>query len=64
MSDILLLEEVSELTRLPKATLRFYRHRGHGGPRSFLLGSRVCYKRADVLDWIEGQYQAEARRSA
>ena len=30
--DILLLEEVSEMTRLPRATLRFYRHRGDGGP--------------------------------
>ena len=32
VDDILLLEEVAELTRLPQATLRFYRHRGYGGP--------------------------------
>ena len=59
LNEILLIEEVSEMTRLPPATLRFYRHRHHGGPRSFKLGNRVCYKRADVLDWIDQQYNAD-----
>jgi predicted DNA-binding transcriptional regulator AlpA len=59
MHDFLLLEEVSELTRLPLATLRYYRHSGQGGPKSFKLGNRVAYKRSDVLDWIEQQYNAE-----
>jgi hypothetical protein len=40
-NEILLLEEVAEMTRLPRATLRFYRHRGEGGPRSFKIGNRV-----------------------
>lgn len=60
LSEILLMEEVSDLTRLPLATLRFYRHRGQGGPKSFKLGNRVCYKRADVMQWIQDQYDAEA----
>ena len=58
--DILLLEEVSEMTRLPRATLRFYRHRGDGGPRSFKLGNRVVYRRADVEQWIEQEYNNDA----
>jgi predicted DNA-binding transcriptional regulator AlpA len=29
------------------------------GPRSFLLGKRVAYKRSDVLQWIESQYAAD-----
>ena len=58
MSDLLLQKEVAEKTRLPLSTLRYYRHAGKG-PRSFLLGSRVVYKRADVETWIEQQYQAE-----
>jgi predicted DNA-binding transcriptional regulator AlpA len=58
LAEILLMEEVSELTRLPLPTLRFYRHAGKG-PRSFKLGNRVAYKRSDVLDWIEQQYNAE-----
>jgi len=61
LSDILLLEEVAEMTRLPRATLRFYRHRGYGGPKSFRIGNRVCYKRAEVEAWIEQQYSESAR---
>jgi predicted DNA-binding transcriptional regulator AlpA len=52
------------MTRLPRATLRFYRHRGEGGPRSFKLGNRVVYKRADVLKWIEAQYNDTAGQRA
>jgi excisionase family DNA binding protein len=62
MSELLLIEEVAELTRLPLSTLRFYRHVGKGGPKSFKLGNRVAYKRSDVLEWIESQYQAEGAR--
>jgi hypothetical protein len=66
MSDLLLLAEVAEMTRLPKATLRFYRHRGYGGPKSFLLGSRVVYRRADVEQYIRDAYAKadEAGKSA
>jgi excisionase family DNA binding protein len=62
LSELLLIEEVAELTRLPLSTLRFYRHVGEGGPKSFKLGNRVAYKRADVEQWIESQYQAEGAR--
>jgi predicted DNA-binding transcriptional regulator AlpA len=61
MSDILLLEEVSDLTRIPKPTLRFYRHRGEGGPKSFKIGNRVCYMRADVEEFIQQQYAKTGR---
>jgi predicted DNA-binding transcriptional regulator AlpA len=59
--EILLLEEVAEMTRLPRATLRFYRHRGAGGPPSFKLGSRVVYRRADVESWIEARFAESVR---
>ena len=62
MSELLLIEEVAELTRLPLSTLRFYRHAGKGGPKSFKLGNRVAYKRSDAEAWIESQYQAEGVR--
>ena len=61
LAEILLMPEVSELTRIPLSTLRFYRHSGQG-PRSFPLGGRVVYKRADVEAWIESRYQAEGAR--
>jgi predicted DNA-binding transcriptional regulator AlpA len=54
-TEILLMPEVSELTRIPLSTLRFYRHSGQG-PRSFLLGGRVAYKRSDVEQWIAAEY--------
>jgi predicted DNA-binding transcriptional regulator AlpA len=59
-AEILLMEEVSELTRIPLSTLRFYRH-SNQGPRSFKLGGRIAYKRGDVLDWIETRYAESAR---
>jgi predicted DNA-binding transcriptional regulator AlpA len=61
-TQILLMEEVSELTRIPLSTLRFYRHSGQGqGPKSFKLGGRVCYKRSDVPDWMETRYAESVR---
>ena len=55
---ILNTTEVSTLTRVPIATLRWWRHQGIG-PRSFKLGPRkVMYKESDVLAWLEHQYDA------
>jgi len=51
------------MTRIPVPSLRFYRHNGTG-PRSFRLGNRIVYKRADVEAWIEERYNADAQRSA
>lgn len=49
-------KQVSELTGVPEGTLRFYRHRQSGGPRSFALTPRsIRYAREDVLAWIESQ---------
>jgi excisionase family DNA binding protein len=64
MSELLLIEEVAELTRLPLSTLRFYRHAGKGGPKSFKLGNRVAYKRSDVEAWVEAQYNDTAGQRA
>jgi prophage regulatory protein len=53
-------KEVSAKTRLPEETLRYYRHAGNKGPRSFTLGGRrVLYALTDVEAWI-----AEARNGA
>lgn len=62
MSDKLLtITEVAELTRLPEATLRWFRHEGTKGPKSAKLGRRVVYREADVLAWIENAFSDEAR---
>lgn len=60
MNDKLLtLAEVAELTRLPEATLRWFRHCGKG-PKSGKLGRRVMYRQADVTEWINAQFKGEA----
>ncbi|QCX28078.1 helix-turn-helix transcriptional regulator [Nocardioides jishulii] len=53
---LLRLPEVSEMTGIPAATLRFWRHQGTG-PRSTKLGRRVVYREADVIAWIDEQFE-------
>jgi predicted DNA-binding transcriptional regulator AlpA len=38
------------------ATLRYWRCLGDSGPKSFKLGRRVLYHRADVERWIAEAY--------
>lgn len=57
MNELLTLEEVAEITRIPVTTLRWYRATGQGGPKSGKLGRRVLYRRSDVLEWIENAFQ-------
>jgi predicted DNA-binding transcriptional regulator AlpA len=57
MDEIWLLEETSQHTHVPKATLRYWRQIGEG-PKSFRIGGRVAYKRSDIEAWIEKQYAA------
>lgn len=57
MSTLKTTAEVSERTRVPQETLRYWRHRGQG-PRSFKLGRRVVYDEADVEQWIREQRTA------
>lgn len=54
------MSEVSEMTRIPVATLRYYRHLANKGPRSALLGGRVMYREQDVIAWINEQFEKEA----
>jgi len=55
--DLLLLEEISELTRVPVNTLRYLRQNGQG-PKMFKVVGRVVARRKDVADWI-AQYEQE-----
>lgn len=52
--------EVSALTSVTQSTLRYWRHCNEGPP-SFVLGRRVVYRRAAVLEWIQQQEQATRR---
>ncbi|PTU55394.1 DNA-binding protein [Sphaerisporangium cinnabarinum] len=57
---------VSEMTGVSEGTLRWWRHKGDRGPKSFVLGERrvVVYKESDVLAWIEERYQASQKEPA
>ena len=58
---ILTLAEVSERTRVPLATLRFWRSMEPGkGPKTFKIGGRVVAKASDVDAWIDAQYEVSA----
>ena len=57
---LLKMSEVSELTGIPEATLRFWRHVGVYGPPSAKLGRRVCYREADVVAWVDAQFEVGA----
>ncbi|MGI9084433.1 MAG: helix-turn-helix domain-containing protein [Aeromicrobium sp.] len=44
--------EVADFLRTSPETVRYWRHIGKG-PRSFKVGRRVLYDRADVAAWLE-----------
>ena len=58
MTRPLKIPEVSAMTGIPEATLRWYRHAGVGGPPNFKLGRRVMYLETDVLAWMQQEYEA------
>lgn len=55
---LMTLEEVSEMTRIPVNTLRFYRHKG-SGPKFALIGGRLMAKRETVEAWVDAAFDAE-----
>jgi hypothetical protein len=69
LSKYLSTPEVAELTGIPAATLRYWRH-ADIGPASFTLGGapgrrgRVVYRREEVERWITEQEQATRRGGA
>jgi predicted DNA-binding transcriptional regulator AlpA len=57
VDQILNTSEVSRITNVPVATLRWWRHQGMG-PRSFKLGPRkVMYRESDVQTWLGSAVQ-------
>ena len=54
------MAEVSEITRAPIETLRYWRAQGTG-PECFKLGRRIVYPEAAVTAWID---ELRAKRPA
>lgn len=57
------ITEVAEMTGVPVATLRYWRHLGTG-PESAKLGRAIVYRREVVEAWIDEQFAAAHRESA
>lgn len=61
MSTFLLgYAEVSSFTGIPVNTLKDWRGKGKG-PRSAVIGGHVRYRHADVLDWINEQFEKSSK---
>ncbi|MFT8180071.1 helix-turn-helix transcriptional regulator [Mycobacteroides chelonae] len=58
--EIIGVELAAEITGLPPATLRYYRHMGRG-PASFKIGRRVVYRRSELERWLAEQEAATTR---
>ena len=61
--DLLIASEVAAITRIPEATLAYWRANDRG-PRSFKLQHRVVYRRVAVEAWISEQEALSARGGA
>lgn len=55
------MAEVSEMTRIPVNTLRYYRAVSNKGPRFALIGGRLMAREQDVIAWINEQFEQEAK---
>ncbi len=49
--ELLTIQEVADVVRVPVATLRYWRHLGTG-PRGFRIGRSVRYWRTEVHTWL------------
>ncbi len=54
-------QAASEYVSVPVATLRWFRHMGDRGPRSYRLGRRVFYDRSDLDAWLASEAAASQR---
>jgi predicted DNA-binding transcriptional regulator AlpA len=61
--ELLTIQEVADVVRVPVATLRYWRHLGTG-PNSFRIGRSVRYWRTEVFAWLDDQATATARASS
>lgn len=54
-NTLMFLKEAADMLRLPESTLRYWRHMNKG-PKAARIGGRVMYRKSDVENWIEEQF--------
>lgn len=62
MTRLHTIREVSERTRVPVDTLRYWRHLGTG-PESAKLGRRIVYRESDVDAFVAAQFTGQPRHA-
>lgn len=50
-------DRAAEMCGQTPRTMRLWRSKGVG-PKSFLVGTKVAYRTADITAWLEAQYEA------
>lgn len=55
--SIMTIDETAEMLRTPVSTLRYWRHMGRG-PRAGRIGGRLMYRKNDVEEWLNDQFEA------
>lgn len=58
-TEFLLEAEAAELLRQNQRTLRYWRSQGIG-PKAARFGRRIVYRRADLIEWCDAQFEASA----
>lgn len=58
-TSLLTLPEVAEMLRKSEAQLRWMRHQGKA-PRAAIIGGRIMFREADVVAWIDAQFESDA----
>lgn len=54
---LITINQVSEMTSIPVATLRYWRSNGKG-PKGAKLGGKLMYRDQDVTAWIDAAFEA------
>ncbi len=58
----LVTKEVSEITRTPEGTLRYWHSKSPSyGPRAAKVGKRLLYKESEVRAWMDAQLEGSGR---
>ena len=61
--ELLTMQEVADVVRVPVATLRYGRHLDTG-LRSFRIGRSVRYWRSEVFAWLDDQANGDSQRAS
>jgi hypothetical protein len=62
MPEYMTTEDVGMLLRCSPSTLRAWRYRSFGPPWLRTGPKKVIYRRADVEEWVESQFEADGFR--